>query len=198
MLSAPFSLVEARTQGTAGVGFGVGDGALDKQLGLKVKCYTLVDGVMTEQTYMLVELSLASGTFDCRGKAFKWQDRAAFQVRPGNANADKFAGIGPYRDPLNPGAGTSGAANISALATGAYMWICVQADRVEVIHSDYFATDPLEGATKFFMVIDDDADLGKIAGTATFTMGSTPGRYVSGTAADNAVMVVKLEADAAV
>ena len=198
MLSAPFSLVEARTQGTAGVGFGVGSGALDAQLGLKVEVYTTVGGVMTKQTYMLVEANLAAGDFDARGKVFKWQDRAAFQVRPGNANADKVAGIGPYRDPLNPGAGTAGAVGISSLDSTDYFWICVAGDRVEVIHGDYFATDPLEGTTKFFMVVDDDADLGKIAGTATFVSGSTVGRYVSGTAADNAVMVVKLEADSAV
>lgn len=198
MLSAPFSLVEVRTQGTAGVGLGVGSGALDGQLGLKVVVYTTVGSVMTKQTYMLVEASLAADNFDARGKAFKWQDRAAFQVRPGNANGDKFAGIGPYRDPLNWSAGTAGAVGISSLDSTDYFWICVEADRVEVIHSDYFATDPLEGTTKFFMVIDDDADLGKIAGTATFVEGSTPGRYVSGTAADNAVMVVKLQADSAV
>ena len=198
MLSAPFSLVEVRTQGTAGVGFGVGSGALDKQLGLKVECYTMVDGVMTKQTYMLVEADLGADNFDARGKCFKWQSRAAFTVRPGNANADKVAGIAPYRDPLNPGAGTAGAVGISSLDSTDYFWICVAADRVEVIHSDYFATDPLEGTTKFFMVVDDDADLGKIAGTATYVSGSTVGRYVSGTAADNAVMVVKLEADTAV
>ena len=37
-----------------------------------------------------------------------------------------------------------------------------------------------------------------IAGTATFVSGSTVGRYVSGTAADNAVMVVSLNALTAV
>lgn len=198
MISAPFSLVEVRTQGTAGVGFGLGDGALDKQLGMKVDCYTMVDGYMTKQTYMLVEASLSADNFDARGRLFKWQSRAAFTVRPANANADKIAGIGPYRDPQNPGAGTAGAVGISSLDSGDYFWICVAGERVEVMHGDYFATDPLEGTTKFFMVADDDADLGKIAGIATFTSGSTVGRYVSGTAADNAIMVVKLEADTAV
>lgn len=197
MLSAPFSLVEVRTQGTAGVGFGVGSGALDAQLGLKVECYTTVGSIMTKQTYMLVEASLAADNFDARGRLFKWQDRAAFQVRPANAAADKIAGIAPYRDPLNWNAGTAGAVGISSLDSTDYFWICVEAERVEVMHSDE-ATNTLEGTTRFFLVADDDADLGKIAGTATFVSGSTVGRYVSGTAADNAIMVVKLEADAAV
>ena len=197
MLSAPFSLVEVRTQGTAGVGLGVGSGALDSQLGLKVECYTTVGSVMTKQTYMLVEASLSADNYDARGKLFKWQDRAAFQVRPANAAADKIAGVGPYRDPLNWSAGTSGAVGISSLDSTDYFWICVEAERVEVMHGDE-ATNTLEGTTRFFLVADDDVLLGRIAGTATFVSGSTVGRYISGTAGVAAIMVVKLEADAAV
>lgn len=193
----PFSPVEVRTQGTAGVDFAVGAGALDAQLGMLVEVYTTVDGYYTQQLYQLVEADLASGNFDARGKAFKWGTRATYRVVPGNANTDKVAGIGPYRDPLMPQLGTAGAVGISSLDDEDYFWLCVEGDRVEVIHGDYFATDPLDG-TKFFMVIDDDADLGKIAGTATFTSGSTVARYVSGTAADNAVMVVALRAHSAV
>lgn len=194
----PFSPVEVRTQGTAGVGLGLGDGALDPQLGMLVEVYTTVDGYYTRQLYQLVEADLAAGNFDARGRAFKWGTRSTYRVTPGNANADKVAGIAPYRDPLSPQLGTAGAVGISSLDDEDYFWLCVEGDRVEVMHGDYFATDPLEGTTKFFMVIDDDADLGKIAGTATFVSGSTVARYVSGTAADNAIMVVALRAHSAV
>lgn len=198
MRAAPFDLCEVRTQGTAGVGLGIGSGKLDSSLGQKVEVYTTVDGFYTRQVYMLVEADLAADNFDARGKLFKWGTRAAYKVVPANANADKIAGIAPYRHPNQPALGTAGAAGISSLDDEDYFWICIEADRIEVIHSDYFATDPLEGTTKFFMVADDDADLGKVAGTATFTSGSTVGRYVSGTAADNAVMVVSLRAGSAV
>lgn len=198
MRAAPFDLCEVRTQGTAGVGLGIGSGKLDSSLGQKVEVYTTVDGFYTRQVYMLVEADLAADNFDARGKLFKWGTRAAYKVTPCSANADKIAGIAPYRHPNQPALGTAGAAGISSLDDEDYFWICIEADRIEVIHSDYFATDPLEGTTKFFMVADDDADLGKVAGTATFTSGSTVGRYVSGTAADNAVMVVSLRAGSAV
>lgn len=198
MRAAPFDLCEVRTQGTAGVGLGIGSGKLDSSLGQKVEVYTTVDGFYTRQVYMLVEADLAADNFDARGKLFKWGTRAAYKVTPCSANADKIAGIAPYRHPNQPALGTAGAAGISSLDDEDYFWICIEADRIEVIHSDYFATDPLEGTTKFFMVADDDADLGKVAGTATFASGSTVGRYVSGTAADNAVMVVSLRAGSAV
>lgn len=199
---ATFPVAEVRTQGTAGIGQGVGSGGLDAQLGTVVTIpQDVTVGSLTFRTnnkYMLVEANLAADDFDARGRLFKWQDRAAFQVRPANANADKIAGIGPYVNPMNPAAGTAGAAGLSSLDTTNYFWLCVEGEYVQVMHSDYFATDPLEGTTKFFMVADDDADLGKVAGTATFVSGSTVGRYVSGTAADNAIMIVALDALAAV
>lgn len=188
----PFSPVEVRTQGTAGVGLAVGADGLNAQLGMKVHVETVVDGYLSHQVYMLVEADLAANNFDARGRLFKWGTRSTYRVVPCSANADKIAGIAPYRDPLAPHLGTAGAAGISSLDDEDYFWICIEASRVEVMHGDYFATDPLEPTTKFYMVPDDDADLGKIAGTATYTQGSTVGRYISGTAADNAIMVVNL------
>lgn len=190
-----FSPVEVRKQGAVSSGgLNVGSGAYAHLLGSLAIIQTTVDGYRCEQTYMLVEADLAADNFDARGKLFKWGTRSTYKVVPCSANADKIAGIGPYRDPRSPALGTAGASGISSLDDTDYFWICVKSQRVEVIHSDYFATDPLEAVTKFFMVADDDADLGKVAGTATFTSGSTVGRYVSGTAADNAVMVVTINA----
>ena len=194
-----FDPCEVRKQGAVSSGgLNVGSGAYDKHLGSTAVVETTIDGERVEMTFMLVEADLAADNFDARGRIFKWGTRADYKVVPGNANADKVAGIAPYRHPFYPQDGTAGAAGISSLDDEDYFWICVQSQRVEVIHSDYFATDPLEGTTKVFMVVDDDADLGKVAGTATFVSGSTVGRYVSGTAADNAVMVVSLNALTAV
>lgn len=190
----PFSPVEVRTQGTAGVGLAVGAGGLDLQLGMKVHVETMVDGYLSHQVYMLVEADLSSGNYDARGKLFKWGTRATYRVVPANASTDKIAGIGPYRDPLAPQLGTAGAAGISSLDDEDYFWLCIQANRVEVIHGDD-GSNTLEGTTRFFMTPDNDADLGKVAGTATFLQGSTVGRYISGTAADDAVLVVNLYAD---
>lgn len=187
---ASFPLVEVRTQGTAGVGNGVGTAGLDAQLGQRVEIYTTISGVPTRQVYMLVEANLSAGNFDARGKLFKWQDRTAFQVRPCSATTDVVAGIAPYRDPMNPAAGTSGAIGISSLDTTDYFWICVEADMVEVIHGDD-GTNTFD-ATNKYLTPDNDADLGKIAGTTTFATGVTNGRFVSGTAADNAVMITTL------
>jgi hypothetical protein len=194
-----FDPCEVRKQGAVSTGgLNVGSGAYDSLLGTRAIVTTVVGGESVEQTYMLVEADLAADNFDARGKLFKWGTRADFKVVPCSANADKIAGIAPYRHPQYPADGTAGAAGISSLDDEDYFWICVGADRVEVIHSDFFATDPLEGTTKFFMVADDDADLGKVAGTASFVSGSTVGRYVAGTAADNAVMTVSLRASSAV
>lgn len=188
---ASFPLTEVRTQGTAGVGNGVGSAGLDAQLGQRVEIYTSISGVPTRQVYMLVEASLAADNFDARGKMFKWQDRTVFQVRPCSATTDVVAGIAPYRDPMNPAAGTAGAIGISSLDSTDYFWICVSADLIEVIHGDD-GSNTLEGTTRFFLTPDNDADLGKIAGTATFSSGVTCGRFVSGTAGDNVVMTVTL------
>lgn len=188
---ATFPVNEVRTQGTAGVGNGVGAAGLDAQLGQRVEIYSNISGVPTRQVYMLVEANLGADNFDARGKLFKWQDRTVFQVRPCSAATDVVAGIAPYRDPMNPAAGTAGAIGLSSLDSTDYFWVCVAADLVEVIHGDD-GSNTLEGTTRFFMVPDNDADLGKIAGTATFSSGVTVGRYVSGTAGDNVVMTVSL------
>lgn len=190
-----FDPCEVRKQGAVSSGgLNVGSGAYDALLGSLAVVQTTVGGELVEQTFMLVEADLAADNFDARGKIFKWGTRADYKVTPGSANANIVAGIAPYRHPFYPALGTAGASGISSLDDEDYFWLCVKSQRVEVIHSDYFATDPLEGTTKFFMVVDDDADLGKVAGTATFVSGSTVGRYVSGTAADNALMVVTLNA----
>lgn len=193
-----FSPVEVRKQGAVSLGgLNVGSGAYASLLGTRVAVQTTVDGYRVHQTYILVEADLATDNFDARGKLFKWGTRASYKVVPANAATDKIAGIGPYRDPLSPQDGTAGAAGISSLDDTDYFWLCDSGQRVEVIHGDE-ATNTLEGTTRFFLNPDDDADLGKIAGTATFASGITVGRYVSGTAADGAVMVVELNAANAV
>lgn len=186
-----FSPVEVRKQGAVSSGgLNVGSAAYASHLGSLAVVQTTVDGYRVEQTYMLVEADLAADNFDARGRLFKWGTRSTYKVVPANASTDKIAGIGPYRDPFSPGLGTAGAAGINSLDDTDYFWLCVQGQRVEVIHGDE-GTNTLEGTTRFFLNPDDDADLGKIAGTATFASGITVGRYVSGTAADGAIMVVE-------
>lgn len=154
-----FPVTEKVGQGTS---FGqVPSGQYDYALG------SVVEGAKGK-CYMLVEADLSSGDFDARGKTFKFMDRSLYTVRPCSAVTDDVAGVGVYRDPEVEGAATATASGISSLDDEDYFWIQV-AGRAEVIQGDDVTTDPgAVNATNMYATPGDDADTGKVEGTATW------------------------------
>jgi hypothetical protein len=130
-------------------------------------------------TYRLVKLSHTSG-FDIRKKVLKWVSRADNTVGGCTAITDKTAGIGPA------------SMDVATTADGSYILIiCGQGDRPTVTHSDDTTNSIV--AARLLAIPDDDADKGKARGVAVLHPGIQPfGRYISGTAADNADIVVEL------
>lgn len=130
-------------------------------------------------TYRLVQLDNTSG-FACAKKALKWVSRTLFTVAPCTAITDKVAGIGPST------------MNVATTPDTDYLLIHVgQGDRVTVTHGDD-ATNTIVAA-RLLAIPDDDADKGKARGVSALHPGIQPfGRYISGTAADNADIVVEL------
>lgn len=135
------------------------------------KLYT--DGTFV---YQLVELA-AEGAIE--KKALKWASRSAHTVQLGSALTDDAAGIGPA------------SMDIATTPVNSYVLMIV-GGRATVTHSD--DTTNTLAAARPFAIIDDDADTGKIRGVAAPKAGEKVlGRYISGTAADNADMVIEVD-----
>jgi hypothetical protein len=145
---------------------------LDRLLGNKF--------LLGSKTYKLVKLSNGADA-DVRKKVLVWVSRANNTVKLCTAKTDRTAGIGVADMQL------------SSIPDGSYLLIQVgKGDRVVVTHGDDHSANPI-GSTNLLAIPDDDADTGKAVGTLLPTMGQQPfGRYISGTAADNAEITVEL------
>jgi len=129
------------------------------------------------RTFILVEID-STGALGIRGRAFKWADRSAHKVVMGDTDADRIAGVGYI------------SMTKSTVPDEAYV-LLQKRGRCKVIHGSE-ATNTLAAARPYATLNGGDADDGKIMGTATYAEGSTFARFVSGTAADDAEMVVEL------
>lgn len=158
---------------------------LDHMLGRRFEL-DLNDGYGLRE-FMLVELNVATPTFDVRGKAFKWDDDSTFKVAPCAGTSDRIVGVGYYVAASEQGFVRS------SIPDTAYFLVQTRG-RCRAVHADDVAGDP--GAaddTNIWIAGDDDADLGKVNGRTTFAEGITFARFVSGAAADDAIIVIDLQ-----
>lgn len=174
LLTLPFSVDEYVDQAGTTDGHDALD--LDHLLGQEFDV-DLKDGYGTRRV-ILVELNSAAATSEVRGRCFKWDDRATHKVALADTNADRIAGVG-YISMVK-----------STVPDTAYL-LLQKRGRCKVIHSSE-ATNTLAAARPYATVDGADTDDGKVLGTATYAEGSTFARFVSGTAADDAEMVVEL------
>lgn len=133
------------------------------------------------QVYRLVKL-VKTGGFDIRKKALKWLSKADYTVAPCSTIADKIAGVGPAK------------MDLATTPTGAYVLI-QESGRCTVIHGND-GTNKLGDSSRIYCVPDDDTDEGKVRGAAQGEGDdglTVMGLYVSGTAADDAEMVIDLQ-----
>ena len=151
---------------------------LDHLLGQKYEV-DLKDGYGRRE-FLLVELNIATATFDVRGKVFTWDDDTTYKVAPCSGVGDRPVGVGYI---------SLGRATVPDQA----YFLVQTAGRCIVIGGDDVSGDP--GAiddTNKWVEADNDADLGKAIGTATYAKGATFGRYVSGTHTDSAQIVIDI------
>lgn len=129
-------------------------------------------------TYQFVKVAAAGALSK---KALKWATKASHTVQLGSALTDDAAGIGPA------------SMHVSTTPVNSYILMIV-GGRATVTHSD--DTTNALGSTRPFAIIDDDADTGKVRGVKAPKFGEKViGRYVSGTAADDADMVIEVRLD---
>ena len=168
MLTMPFALGDSPLHGTSGE-------TVDLSLMLGQR-FVAENG----KVYMLVKL--AEDNIDVQRRVFIWSDRANYTVTRSVTTAADVAGIG-YSSMVD-----------QSPATGSYLLLQIRG-RAEVRHGSE-GTNTLDGTTRMFAV-QDVSDAGEIEGTATAPSAATNsrvyvGRYISGTPADNATMVVEL------
>lgn len=137
----------------------------------------------TEDGREFVLVKVGATCAGAKGKAFKWSDRSAYTVQLGTAETDICAGA---LDILH---------DATALAAGDYI-LLQRKGRCSLTHGDDHSSNGL-AAAKPYALISGDTDTGKIEGVATASLTTEApevvlGIYVSGTAADNATMVVDL------
>jgi len=167
ILTTPFALDDSPLHGTTGETVD-----LTHLLGTR---YEAEDG----KVYMLVKLD--EDDVDVRRRVFIWSDRANYEVTRSVTTAAAVAGVGHHT------------MTDTSPAIGSYMLMQI-AGRAEVRHGSE-ASNTLAAARPY--AVQDVSDAGEVEGTATAPSAATNGAvyvgtFVSGTAADNATMVVDL------
>jgi hypothetical protein len=167
MLTMPFALGESPLHGTSGETVN-----MSHLLGTR---YVSGSG----KVYMLVKL--AEDDIDVQKRVFIWSDRANYTVTRSVTTAADVAGVG-YSTMID-----------QSPATGSYLLLQIRG-RATVRHGSE-GSNTLD-ATRMYAV-QDVSDAGEVEGTATAPSAATNsrvyvGRYISGTAADNADIVVEL------
>lgn len=169
-LSLPFALTESPLHGTSGEAVD-----LSALLGQE---FDLGSGKVVKL------VKLAENAIDVRERVFIWSDRDAYTVTRSVTTAAEVAGVG-LAD-----------MDVTSIPTGSYIFVQIRG-RCTVRHGSE-ATNTLN-ATRMYAV-QDVSDAGEVEGTATAPSAATNsrvyvGRYVSGTAADNASMEIDLHAE---
>ena len=167
MLTAPFALNESPLHGTTGETVD-----LSQLLGSRYE---------TEKGKVFMLVKLVEDDVDVQRRTFIWADRALYTVTRSVTTAAPVAGVG------------FNAMTDQSPATGSYLLIQIRG-RCEVRHGSE-AVNTL-GATRMWAV-QDVSDAGEVEGTAVAPTAAADGhvyvgRFISGTAADNATIVVEL------
>jgi hypothetical protein len=135
----------------------------------------------TESGKVFMLVKLAEDDIDVQERVFIWSDRAAYTVTRSVTTAADVAGVG-YTDMID-----------QSPATGSYLLLQIRG-RCYVRHGSE-GSNTLD-ATRMYAV-QDVSDAGEVEGSSTAPSAATNGRvyvgrFISGTAADNASILVEL------